>query len=342
MPNTGSSNPNIMTIERHFLSEQKTHPEATGVLTNILYDLALSGKLISNKTSHAGLFEILGRTSKVNIQGERVMKIDQIADQTIRRLNEHTGRIAVMASEEHEDILPIDEADFPGKYVLLFDPLDGSSNIDYNASIGTIFSIYKRKTDSGSGTLEDCLQPGRDLVAAGYMMYGTSTMLIYSTGSGAHGFTLDHSLGEFLLSHPNIKTPAEPTYYSTNHGYQQYWSEGVLRFVRYLQGIDGNHKPLSSRYIGALVSDFHRNLLAGGVFFYPADSRSPQHPHGKLRLLYEAAPLAFIAEQAGGYASDGTQNILDIQPATLHQRSPLFIGNRELVEKAEEFIGKYD
>ncbi len=333
--------PGIITIEGHILAEQRSYPEATGVLTNILYDLALAGKYIASQTTRAGLAQILGSTDDVNVQGEQVMKLDKIADQTIYRLNDHTGRLAVLASEEHAEILPIPDRYPTGKYVLLYDPLDGSSNIDYNASIGTIFSIYRRKSKEGPGTLEDCLQPGRDLVVAGYMIYGSSTMLVYTTGAGVHGFTLDPSIGEFLLSNHNIRIPDQSQYYSVNQGNEMYWSEGVRRFTRYLQGLDGDRQPLSSRYIGALVGDFHRNLLAGGIYYYPADTQDASKPHGKLRLLYEAAPLAFIAEQAGGYASDGRENIMDIQPESLHQRTPLYVGNRDLVEKVESFIRKY-
>jgi fructose-1,6-bisphosphatase I len=244
----------------------------------------------------------------------------------------------VLASEEHADILPIPDRYPIGKYVLLFDPLDGSSNIDFNTSIGTIFSILRRKSDSGPGTLEDCLQPGRDIVVAGYLLYSASTMMVYTSGSGVHGFTLDPILGEFLLTNPDIRIPETPKYYSTNQGNDAYWSEGVRKFTRYLQGIDGERPPMAQRYIGSLVGDIHRTLLSGGIFYYPADRQDPSKPHGKLRLAYEAAPLAFIMEKAGGCASDGTQNILDIQPTSLHQRTPLFIGNKELVKKAEEFI----
>lgn len=332
----------ITTIERHILDEQRSYPEATGTLTALLYDLALAGKIIASQTTRAGLVEILGRTGDTNVQGEEVMKLDRLADRTVFRLNDHTGRLAVMASEEREGIMEIPEKYPTGKYVLLYDPLDGSSNIDYNISIGTIFAIYRRKSDQGRGTLHDCLQPGRDLVAAGYLIYGASTMLVYSTGLGVHGFTLDPAVGEFLRSHHNIRIPEKPKYYSANQGYEKYWSPGVQRFIHYLQGRNGMNKELSQRYIGSLVADFHRNLLAGGVFAYPADSKDPGNPHGKLRLAYEAAPLAFIAQQAGGYASDGRQNILDIPPESLHQRTPLFIGNRDLVEKAEEFIREYD
>ncbi len=332
----------IITIERHILDEQHTHPEATGVLTSLLYDIALAGKIIASNTNRAGLAEILGGTEDTNIQGERVMKLDRLADLTLIRMNDHTGRLAVMASEEHEHVLPISPNYPAGKYVLLYDPLDGSSNIDFNVSIGTIFSIYRRLTPGpGPGTLEDCLQPGKNLVAAGYLLYGSSTMLVYTTGAGVHGFTLDPALGEFLLSHPNIRIPYAPAYYSANQGYQAKWSRGVQEFTRYLQGEGGSPYHLSLRYIGSLVADFHRNLMAGGVFYYPADSRDPAKSHGKLRLAYEAAPLAFITHQAGGYASDGIHSILEVQPESLHQRTPLFIGDRPLVEKAEEMIRRY-
>ena len=331
----------IVTIERFILDQQSGHPGATGVLTNLLYDLALAGKIIASRITRAGLVEILGSTGEENVQGEEVQKLDKFADRAIYRLNDHTGRLAAMASEEHADVIPIPDRFPAGKYVLLFDPLDGSSNIDYNVSVGTIFSIFHRKTQQGPGTLEDCLQIGRDLVAAGYIVYGSSTMLVYSTGNGVHGFTLDPSVGEFLLSHPNIRIPEAPQYYSVNQGNQQYWSEGIRRYNDWLQGHDGSRTGLSLRYIGSLVADFHRNLLSGGVFYYPADAKDPQRPDGKLRLLYEAIPLAFVAEQAGGYASDGRQAILDIQPTSLHQRTPLFIGNRDLVVKAESFIHEF-
>ncbi len=329
----------IITIERHILEEQTAYPAATGTLTNLLYDIALVGKVIASKTNRAGLVEILGRTGDTNIQGEQVQKLDRLADETFFHLNDHTGRIAVMASEEHEDILLIPEKYPAGKYALIYDPLDGSSNIDYNICLGSIFSIY-RKISPGRGALEDCLQPGRQLVAAGYILYGTSTMLVYSTGKGVNGFTLDPAVGEFLLSHPNIRIPHPAQYYSVNQGNQNYWSPGMKAYIDYLQGGSGSSQNLSSRYIGSLVADFHRNLLAGGVYFYPADSRDPAKPHGKLRLLYEAIPLAFLAEQAGGGGSDGRRNILDIQPESLHQRTPLFVGSLDLVRQAEEFIRK--
>jgi fructose-1,6-bisphosphatase I len=329
-----SSGP-INTIERHILEGQMAHPEATGVLTSLLYDIALAGKVIASQTTRAGLVQVLGKIGEVNVQGEEQMKLDVIADRTIKSLNDHTGRLAVMASEEQESIIPIPDKYPTGKYVLLYDPLDGSSNIDYTIPVGTIFAIYARKSLGGRGTLEDCLQPGDELVAAGYLLYGSSTMLVYSVGNGVTGFTLDPSVGEFLLSHPNIRIPEKPKYYSANQGYQLNWSAGVQRYTRWIQGEDGGPKGMSLRYVGSLVADFHRNLLAGGVFYYPADRKNPE---GKLRLQYEANPLAFIAWQAGGYASDGAGPIMAKQPRHLHQRTPLFIGNRDLVEKAEEYI----
>ncbi len=333
----------LVTIERFILDQQHEHPDATGALTNLLYDMALSAKIIASKTTRAGLAEVLGSAGEENVQGEEVQKLDVFAQRTIFRLNDHTGRLAVMASEEEEDIIPIPERFDVGKYVLLFDPLDGSSNIDVNVSVGTIFGIYHRKTASGRGTLEDCLQRGRDLVAAGYILYGSSTMMVYATaGGGVHGFTLDPAIGEFLLSHPNIRFPETPKYYSVNQGYQPYWSNGVQGYTEWLQADTAEKKGLSLRYIGSLVADFHRNLLTGGIYYYPADTKDPKKPGGKLRLLYEAGPLAFLAQQAGGYASNGTQAILDIQPTSLHQRVPLYIGNRPLVEKAEQFIATMD
>jgi len=331
----------ITTIERHILEEQSSHPEATGVLTSLLYDIALAGKVIASKTTRAGLAEILGRTEDTNVQGEVVQKLDRFADLTLYRLNYHTGRLAAMASEEHEDILPIPPEYRTGKYVLLFDPLDGSSNIDFNIPVGTIFAVYRRISEDGPGTLEDCLQPGRNLVVAGYLIYGSSTMFVYTTGHGVHGFTLDLSVGEFLLSNPHIRISEEPAYFSANLGNRTCWSEGVNKFTDYLLGLDSQREALNLRYVGSLMADFHRNLLSGGIFYYPADRKDPTKPHGKLRLLYEASPLAFIIEQAGGYGSDGKQNILDIHPESLHERTPLFIGNRELVKKAEEFLRQF-
>jgi fructose-1,6-bisphosphatase I len=332
----------VITIERHILHEQEKFPDATGELTQLLYDIALAGKIIASRTTRAGLADILGSAGIENVQGEDVQKLDAYAQQIIFQLNDHTGRLAVMASEEEPDIIPIPQQYSTGNYVLIFDPLDGSSNIDFNVSVGTIFAIYKRKSKDGPGTSQDVLQKGADIVAAGYLVYGSSTMLVYSAGAGVNGFTLDTTVGEFLLSHTNIKLPERPKYYSVNQGYEKYWTEGIRRYTRWLQGEEGNESALSLRYIGSTVADIHRNLLGGGVFFYPADKKDPKKPQGKLRLLYEANPMAFIIEQAGGYGSTGTQPIREVVPTELHQRTPLFLGNRQLVEKAEEYIRKYD
>jgi fructose-1,6-bisphosphatase I len=333
----------IVTIERHILEQEKRFPEATGTFTSLLYDIALSAKIIARETTRAGLVNILGTAGSENVHGEAQQKLDVFADRTIFQMNDHTGRVSMMASEEHEDVQPVPEHHPSGPYVLVYDPLDGSSNIDVNVSIGTIFTIFRKKSDHPRGTKSDVLQKGRNIVAAGYVIYGASTMLVYSTGLGVHGFTLDPSVGEFLLSHEDIRVPKKASYYSVNQGYEKYWTPGVRRYVKWIQGIYGEgHKPLSQRYIGSLVADFHRNLLKGGVFMYPGDLHSEDGFGGKLRLLYECAPLAFLAEQAGGAASDGVSPILDIEPHSLHQRCPLFIGNRELVEKAEEFVREYD
>jgi fructose-1,6-bisphosphatase I len=330
----------IITIERHIIDQEREHPGATGVFSNLLYDIALAAKLIARETSRAGLAEILGLAGRINVQGEQQMKLDVFANETMIRMNSYTGRLAVMASEEDEEIIPVPPEYERGKYVLIFDPLDGSSNVDVNAGLGTIFAIFRRKTADGPGTLLDVLQKGRDLVAAGYISYGPSTMLVYSTGSGVHGFTLDPGLGEFLLSHPNLHYPERPKYVSVNQAYEKYWSKGIQQYIHWLQDLEAGPTQLnlSSRYSGSLVADFHRNLLEGGVYFYPADSHHPDQPHGKLRLLVEAIPLSFIAEQAGGYGSNGYANLLDVQPETLHQRTPFFVGQKMLVQKAEELL----
>jgi fructose-1,6-bisphosphatase I len=330
----------IVTIEQHIFEQQQRYPGATGVFTSLLYDLALAAKIISRETNRAGLVDILGATDGQNVHGERQQKLDVFADDIIFRMNRHTGRLAAMASEEHEDILDIPPHYDTGKYVLLFDPLDGSSNIDVNVSIGTIFAIHRKITTGERGTMEDMLQPGNQLAAAGYILYGSSTMLVYSTGQGVHGFTLDKEVGEFLLSHQSMTIPKEAKYYSVNHGHEKYWTTGVRSYVKWLQGIYGEgHKPLGLRYTGSMVADFHRTLLRGGVFLYPGDSRTPD---GKLRLLYELQALAFIMQNAGGYASDGLGNILDVQPHALHQCAPIFMGDRALVEEAEKFIQQSD
>jgi fructose-1,6-bisphosphatase I len=335
--------PSLVTIERHIWEQQKRFPNATGTFTKMLQDMALAAKIIARETTRAGLTNILGAAETDNVFGERQQKLDLFADRVITEMNHHTERVAAMASEEHDDIIEIPPHYGTGNYVLLFDPLDGSSNIDTNASIGTIFSVHRKFTRNERGTMEDMLQRGKRLVAAGYVIYGSSTMMVYTTGQGVHGFTLDPAIGEFLLSHPDIRMPERANYYSVNQGNEKHWTPGVKRYVKWLQGIEGEGRtPLGHRYIGSMVGDFHRNLLKGGIFLYPGDLQDKKKPYGKMRLMFEAQALAFISEQAGGYASDGIGDILDIRPHSLHQRVPLFMGNTDLVKKAEEYIAAYD
>ncbi len=328
---------NIMTLTRHIIDEQYKYPEATGEFTNLMNDICFAAKRISYHTNKAGLLDVLGETDLINVQGEKVQKLDVFAHDTMVKALDHGGNLCCMASEEEEGIISIPEQYPIGKYVCLFDPLDGSSNIDANVSVGTIFSIYKRITDDDKpGTIEDCLQPGHQQVCAGYVVYGSSTMLVYTTGNGVHGFTLDPSFGEFVLSHPNIKIPDRANIYSVNESNFDYWDNNVKNYIRYVKATDEKtNRPLNSRYIGSMVSDIHRNLLYGGIFLYPASSKSP---NGKLRLIYEANPMAFIVEQAGGRASNGNGDIMQIVPKELHQRVPLFIGSKYDVVMVEEFI----
>jgi fructose-1,6-bisphosphatase I len=330
----------FMTLARQIIEQEKLHPEATGELSKLLHDLSLAAKVISLEVNKAGLADILGFTGDSNVHGEKVKKLDIFAHDMMIRAMDHGGHLGVMASEEEEDIIHIPSHFKTGKYVLLFDPLDGSSNIDANISIGTIFSIFKRITSEGPGTLQDCLQPGSQQVAAGYIVYGSSTVLVYTAGHGVHGFTLDPSFGEFILSHENIRIPDKGKIYSINEGNYKYWHPGLKRYIKYLQDEDEKtERPYSSRYIGSMVADIHRNLLYGGIFMYPADSRSP---NGKLRLIYECNPMAFIVEAAGGKASDGKKRILDLVPVNLHQRTPIFIGSANDVKMVEEFLVKED
>ncbi len=324
----------VITIERFILDQEELHPEATGELSNLLYDIALAAKIINSHVRMAGLADILGTSGLINVQGEVVQKLDEFANDTMKHALLKTGRVCLIGSEEDPEPIPTPPGQAAGKYVVLYDPLDGSSNIDVNVSIGTIFSIHKRITpDGGPGTLTDCLQVGRDQVAAGYILYGSSTIMVYTTGQGVHGFTYDPSIGEFLLSHPSITTPPVGKYYSVNESYFPRWTPYVQGVIKCYKGLDCGFEAKNCRYIGSLVADFHRNLIAGGVFCYPADTKSPR---GKLRLLYECSPLALICGQAGGYASDGCTPILDVVPTELHQRTPLFIGSRDDVRFAEE------
>ncbi len=328
----------VVTIERYIIEQEREHPHATGALSGILADLAVASKMIASKVRLAGLADVLGAEGTQNVQGETQQKLDVIADDIIFKAMDHGGRLCAMGSEEKEDLIPIPDHFRKGNYVLLFDPLDGSSNIDVNVPVGTIFSVLRRVTHGhGAGTLEDLLQPGYKQVAAGYVVYGSSTMLVYTTGQGAHGFTLDPSIGEFLLSHPNIRIPEQGRYLSVNEAYEQHWEDNVKALIRRYRGMDGKREAMNVRYIGSLVADFHRNLLGGGLFAYPANRKSPQ---GKLRLLYECNPLAWICEQAGGAAIDGQQRILDVQPTSLHQRSPYFVGSKADVAIAAEMLAK--
>lgn len=326
----------VVTIERYIIEQERLHPQATGALSGILQDLALAAKMIASKVRLAGLVDVLGEHGSDNVQGEAQQKLDVISNDIIVKAMDHGGRLCAMASEEEEGIIQIPDRFKRGSYVLLFDPLDGSSNIDVNVPVGTIFSVLRRLSKGhGAGTMDDLLQPGYKQVAAGYVIYGSSTMMVYTTGQGAHGFTLDPSIGEFLLSHPDIKTPEHGRYLSVNEAYEQHWAENVKKLIRRYRGMDGKREALSVRYVGSLVADFHRNLLGGGVFVYPANAKNTS---GKLRLLYECNPLAFICEQAGGLAIDGHQRILDIQPTHLHQRSPYFIGSKAEVAIATEML----
>jgi fructose-1,6-bisphosphatase I len=322
----------IRTVQQHILDEERLHPGATGDFTALMTSLIVAAKIISREVNKAGLATILGETGDVNVHGEKVTKLDAFAEQMIERALGHSGHVCVMASEESEEIIPLPAGSKRGKYVLMFDPLDGSSNIDVNASIGTIFSIHRKITvGKEDGSIEDCLQKGTQQVAAGYFIYGSSTMMVYTTGHGVHGFTLDPSLGEFLLSHETITIPPRAKIYSINEGNISTWDSGTKRYIESLKQTDKEKgRPYSLRYIGSLVADFHRNLLKGGIFLYPG-------PKGKLRLLYEASPLAMVVEQAGGSATTGIQRILEIEPTSLHQKVPLIIGSREDVREYERF-----
>ncbi len=329
---------NFMTLTRHIYEGEKRYPGATGELSDLLHELSLAAKVISLEVNKAGLVDIIGFAGHDNIHGEKVKKLDVFAHETLFKAMDHGGHLCVMASEEEEDILRIPDYHSKGKYVLLFDPLDGSSNIDVNVSIGTIFSIYRRVTpnDGSGGTLEDCLQPGLKQVAAGYIVYGSSTIFVYTVRDGVHGFTLDPAFGEFLLSHKNIKIPEKASIYSINEGNYKYWHPGLKKYIKYIQDADNRgRKPYTSRYIGSMVADIHRNMLYGGIFIYPADNLNPD---GKLRLMYECNPMALIIEQAGGRAIDGSKRILEIQPTNLHQRVPIYIGSKEAVDKVEEYL----
>ncbi|MCI7352977.1 MAG: class 1 fructose-bisphosphatase [[Actinobacillus] rossii] len=332
----------MKTLDEFIVEKQMEFPHAKGALTGILSSIRLVAKIIHRDINRAGLTtDILGLAGNENIQGENQMKLDVFANETMKRALMAREEVAGFASEEEDTFVAFDtERGRNAKYVILTDPLDGSSNIDVNVAVGTIFSIYRRVSPIGTPvTLEDFMQPGHRQVAAGYVVYGSSTMLVYTTGNGVHGFTYDPSLGVFCLSHENMKIPSNGKIYSINEGQYLKFPMGVKKYIKYCQEEDpATNRPYTSRYIGSLVSDFHRNMLKGGIYIYPS---ATNYPNGKLRLLYEGNPMAFLAEQSGGLASDGYNRILDIIPTALHQRVPLFIGSKEMVEKAQGFMNEF-
>ncbi len=321
----------ILNIQAFILNEQALSPEATGELSSILTELAFGAKIISREINKAGLVDILGLTGKVNVQGEHVQKLDEYANDIFKKILSNGRHVAGLASEEEEDFLDFSKSTPDAKYIVCIDPLDGSSNIDANVAVGTIFSVYARVSQGGSLTSRDFLQRGSKQVCAGYILYGSSTVFVYTTGHGVNCFTLDPSVGEFILSKRDLTTPEKGRVYSVNEGYSHAWSHDIRSYVDGLKrGLPGYKKPHKARYIGSLVADFHRNLLYGGVFLYPPDD---QNPHGKLRLLFEANPMAFIITQAQGSATDGLHDILTKKPASIHERTPLYIGSRGDIEQ---------
>lgn len=327
----------LKTIERHIMEEERKLGPTSGTFTNLLYDIAVAAKLISREVRRAGLTNIIGATGDVNVQGESVQKLDVFSNELLVGILSRSERVCAIGSEELAKPVIVPER-WAGKYVVNMDPLDGSGNIGVNASIGTIFSILPKQSEGRLAQDSDCLQPGRNQVAAGYVMYGSSTVLVYTTGYGVYGFTLDPTVGEFILSHNHIRFPDRCKYYSINEGYSAYWDGPTRKYIDWVKShVPAEKRPYGHRYIGAMVADFHRNLLDGGIFLYPKDNKDPKLPAGKLRLLVEASPMAFLAEQAGGSASSGTGRIMDIVPTDLHQRVPLIIGNKAEVMRYEAF-----
>ena len=329
-----------ITLGEYIIDNQKDFQYSSGELSRLLSSIRLASKVVNHEVNKAGLVDILGDAGESNIQGENQQKLDVYANDVFMKTLVNREIVCGIASEEEDEFVIIEgkNKSHDNKYIVLIDPLDGSSNIDVNVSVGTIFSIYRRVTPIGTPvTMDDFLQPGNLQVAAGYVVYGTSTMLVYTTGFGVHGFTLNPAMGTYYLSHPNMRFPDDGNIYSINEGYYVHFPQGVKDYLKYCQEEEGN-RPYSARYIGSLVTDFHRNMIKGGIYLYPTSSKSPQ---GKLRLLYECNPIAFLAEQAGGRATDGYKRIMEIKPKELHQRVPIFVGSKLMVNKLEEFMAKY-
>jgi fructose-1,6-bisphosphatase I len=330
----------VLTLGQFIIENQSEFPYAKGELSRLLRDIGIASKIVNREVNKAGLMDILGEAGTMNIQGESQKKLDVFANEQFISALQSGGECCIVASEENDDFVYIDgEVSKDAKYIVAIDPLDGSSNIDVNVAVGTIFSIYRRKSFKGKANLNDVLQKGTEQVAAGYVIYGSSTMLVYTTGKGVNGFTLDPSIGEFCLSHPKMKIPKDGTIYSINEGNYVHFPEGVKKYLKYCQVEDNSTtRPFTSRYIGSMVADIHRNMIKGGIFIYPTTSSAPD---GKLRLVYECNPMAFIIEQAGGRASDGFNRILDKNVNSLHQRSAIFIGSENMVLKAESLMMHY-
>ncbi len=326
------------TLEQFILEQQEAFPQSTGSFSRLLRDISLAAKIVNREMRRAGLEDVTGASGLINVQGETQQKMDQLAHTEFVRALRRGGECCLIGSEEHAEAIPLDASNGSdeGRYIVLIDPLDGSTNIDVNVSVGTIFSVYSLPEDVKEPTLGSALQAGTQQVAAGYIVYGSSTMLVYTTGHGVNGFTLEPSIGEFLLSHPGIRTPDEGTIYSINEGNYNTWERGLKDYIKWVQEEDDDSgRPYTSRYIGSFVSDFHRNLIKGGIYIYPANTRSPS---GKLRLMYEANPMAMIIEQCGGLALTGDGRILDVVPDTLHERVPVYIGSKLMVERAMRFL----
>ncbi len=335
---SGQNYTRFKTLEQFIIERQDSIPHSTGAFSRLIRDLSVAGKIVNRDMRRAGLVDIAGTTGEVNVQGEVQQKMDMLAHNEFVRALKRGGECCLIGSEEHAEAIPIStqSGDQDGQYIVLLDPLDGSSNIEVNVSVGTIFSIYRLPDDYGEPDLGAALQAGLNQIAAGYIVYGSSTMFVYTTGDGVNGFTLEPSIGEFLLSHPEIRTPKTARSYSINEGNYNSFEPGLREYIKWMQALEPHDgRPYSTRYIGSFVSDFHRNLLKGGIYIYPATEKNPD---GKLRLMYEANPLAFIVEQAGGRASDGHQRILERTPEALHQRTPLYIGSEEMVLRAERFL----